>query len=35
MIRFDRPLSAVAFSDNRLYIICGDRMGSVFLLSVP
>ena len=35
MIRFDQPLSAVAFSGNRLYIVCGDRVGTVFLLSVP
>jgi len=35
MIPFDHPLSAVAFSDDRMYIACGDRAGAVFLLFVP
>lgn len=35
MIQFDEPLSAVGFSADRLYIACGDRAGTIFLLSVP
>ena len=34
-IRFDEPLSAIDFSADALYIACGDRAGTVFLLSVP
>ncbi len=34
-IRFERPLSAVDYSADRLLIVCGDRAGTVFLLSVP
>jgi WD40 repeat protein len=34
-IRFEQPLTAVAFSGNRLYIACGDSAGRIYLVSVP
>jgi WD40 repeat protein len=34
-IRFEEALSAVDYSYDRLYIACGDAVGSVFLLTIP